>query len=233
MGMRSIWLTSIILSFAFIIYLPLESFSQNDTGGTWDPSDIENMEAAANIGAGTATAVALGFLAYQTLKLRDERNKTFRAWIGMGEPQVFVHGYFNEEKKFIPKEKWQQMLPTEKGAFGVKELRRYIEIKNYGQLPATNLKARTKFTVGQQPTKKYIQSESFGSSSTIMPTGSLKLFFMVSKDEEQAIEDPTKDCYLIFEMEYESPKGKKRKYGEISSVSQQQYGVIESWDEKN
>lgn len=165
------------------------------------------------------------------MKLRNERKQTFRAWIGIGEPHIHFQGYFNKNRQFIPREKWSKMSPDERNAFGVSHTRRYMEIKNYGQLPALKLKIRSKFIIGKKPTKDIIESEPFDSSATIMPNGTLKMFFELSEDEERATEDPDKVCYFIWETEYESPKGTKRKYGEISIISTQNYTTLETWDE--
>ena len=122
---------------------------------------------------------------------------------------MFVEGYFNKDDKYIPRKKWIKLTQEEKDEFNVTEIRRYMEIKNYGQLPATNVRIRTKFFVDEQPTRKDIETISFvTSSSTIMPMEVPKLFFVLDRNEEDSIENPSKSCYLIYEVEYESPKKK-------------------------
>ena len=195
-------------------------------------TEIQNLESIVVIIAGFATAAAVIFLGYQTMKLRGERNMTLRAWLGQGESRVFVEGYFNKDDKYIPHKKWIKLTQEEKDAFNVTKIRRYMEIKNYGQLPATNVRVRKKFFVDEQPTRKDIETISFDTSSaTIMPKEVPKLFFVLDRNEEDAIENPSKNCYLIYEVEYESPKKKKRKFGRIDSISMQKYGIMDSWDE--
>jgi len=194
--------------------------------------EIQSIATIVTIIAGFATAAAVIFLGYQTMKLRNERNMTLRAWLGQGESRVFVEGYFNKDDKYIPHKKWIKLTQKEKDEFNVTKIRRYVEIKNYGQLPATNVRVRTKFFVDEQPTRKDIETISFGtSSSTIMSEEVPKLFFVLNRNEEDAIENTSKSCYLIYDVEYESPKKKKRKFGRIDSISIQNYGIIDSWDE--
>lgn len=193
--------------------------------------EIQNLELIVSIIAGFATAAAVIFLGYETLKLRDERNNTLRAWLGQGQAHVFVDGHFNKDEKFIPQGKWVNLTQDQKDEFGVTQTRRYIDVKNYGQIPATNVKVRTKFVVGKVPNRKNIETESFSTPAIIMPNEVQKLFFVLEREEEDSIEDNSKDCYLIYEIEFESPKKKKRKFGRIDSISIQRYGIIDNWDE--
>jgi hypothetical protein len=174
---------------------------------------------------------ALFFTGYQTLRSRYERNLTLRAWLGTSEAYVHVHGHFNAEDQFIPHEKWKKLSAEEKIAFDVKNTRRYIIIKNYGHLPALNVRVRAKNILGKSATRKDIESEPFTSSSVLMPDEPVKIFFTLTKEEELSIEDPTKDFFCIVDIEYDSPKNVKRKYGFIMSLSQQLYGTQESWIE--
>jgi len=192
-------------------------------------TEIQNLESIVVIIAGFATAAAVIFLGYQTMKLRGERNMTLRAWLGQGESHVFVEGYFNKDDKYIPREKWLKLTQEKKNEFNVTEIRRYLELKNYGQLPATKVIVRTKF-VTKKPSRDDIDTE-FSSPSTMMPGETQKIFFILNRKEEGFIEDPSEECYLIYEVEYESPKKKKRKFGMINSLSVQVYGIIDSWDE--
>jgi hypothetical protein len=64
-----------------------------------------------------------------------------------------------------------------------------------------------------------------------MPSASLRLFATFTKQQRTTIKDPQSELYLIWEVEYESPKGKKRKYGEINRVTRGATMNIESWNE--
>jgi len=191
--------------------------------------DVSLLERIVTVVSGCATAGGLIFLGYQTLMLRSERNLTLRAWIGIGEPHWMVYGYLNDDDRFIEKEKFEKLSLEQRHGF--QRTQRNIEIKNYGQLPAENLKTRLKIITGRRPTKQDLLDQDQGFPSTMMPSSSLKLFAIFSKEQEEIINNPEGELYIIWEAEYESPKGTIRKYGEISKISQRIYIPIKSWNE--
>ncbi|MDE1863688.1 MAG: hypothetical protein KGI33_12370 [Thaumarchaeota archaeon] len=193
--------------------------------------DLPLFEKIVTIIAGFATAGGLIFVGYKTFTLRKERKLTLRAWIGIGEPHWYVYGYLDNDDKFVLTEVFENLSKDEQSKF--QRLRRYIEIRNYGQIPAEKLKTRLRIITGRQPTKNDIENTAFDQSSTMMPSASMKLFTVFSAQEESIIEDPQGELYVIWEAEYESPKGKIRKHGEISRISQRIYIPIENWDEES
>lgn len=235
-GIRVSVYSLLIFLIIFQVFSSFEAFAQNGEngengiGGTWDSDEISSLETGATISAGFATAGALIFLGYQTMKLRAERNLTLRAWIGQGEPRFYLDGYLNAKGEFIEHEKWKQLSDEKIDQFNVTKLRYYIETKNFGQIPAHDLQVRTKFFVGTKPEKKDIQSVNFLASAILMPGQTSKLFYSITKDESLATDDTSKNCYLIWDIKYKSSGSKNiETIGMIVQVSTMKYGILESW----
>lgn len=144
--------------------------------------------------AGIATAGGFGFLAYQTWKLRSERNHTFRAWLGENKPYIGHEAYINHNNHEVTETQWQSMTSEQKTKFDVTKYRRFIEIKNFGNVPAREMKAKGKMFVDKIPGKKELDELNFSSSATVMPNGMVKFYFSVSKDEELSGVNSEKKC---------------------------------------
>lgn len=167
----------------------------------------------------------------QNKAFEEDREITRRAWIGLGESHIHLHGYVRNDN-FMNEAQWNRLLPQERILGPVGVVRYYFEIKNYGQTLAKHVKSRYKITTGDHPPDRHeVESKRFSSSSMIMPQQSEKQFFDLTEEEQIAYQSSI--CYLIYEVEYESPTGKYRKFGLLSGISQNTYGVIETWDEND
>ena len=166
----------------------------------------------------------------QNQAMEEDREITRRAWIGLGESHIHLHGYI-KNGNFMNENQWNWQSPAERilGPEGIVQY--YFEVKNYGQILAKHVKTRYKITTGDLPDRHVIESVEFSSSSIIMPQQIEKQFFELTEEEQIAFQ--SSNCYLIYEMEYESPTGKHRKFGSLRSISSNSYGTIESWDEND
>ena len=167
----------------------------------------------------------------QNQAMEEDREITRRAWIGLGESHIHLHGYIKNDN-FMTEAQWDRLYPQERvlGPDGVVQY--HFEIKNYGQILAKHVKSRYKITTGDHPPDRHeVESKEFSSSSMIMPQQSEKQFFKLTEEEQTAYQSSI--CYLIYEVEYESPVGKHRKLGLLSGISQNTYNIIATWDEND
>ena len=185
------------------------------------------------VAAGIATAFAVIFLGYQTLKLRDERSQTLRAWVGESGAEILTHGYSNTNDEFKSYEQWKKMPQTEKDSFNYIIIHRYFRLKNYGQIPAIELQKVVKFYIRNKPTKAQIESSQFDPPSVLMPNDESKVFFDLTKEQNDAFVDGTKTCYLVVNVKYKSSNSNKEKMmGYILKLEKGKGEPVNLWDEK-
>lgn len=183
--------------------------------------------------AGIATAFAVIFLGYQTLKLRDERSQTLRAWVGESGAEILTHGYSNANDEFKSYEQWKDMSQTEKDSFNYTIIHRYFRLKNYGQIPAKELQKVVEFYISNEPTKTQIESLQFDSPSVLMPNDESKAFFDLTKERNDAFVDGTKTRYLVVNVKYKSSNSNKEKMmGYILKLEKGKGEPVKLWDEE-
>ncbi len=185
------------------------------------------------VAAGIATAFAVIFLGYQTLKLRDERSQTLRAWVGESGADILSHGYSNASDEFKSYEQWKKMSQQEKDSFNYTTVHNYFRLKNYGQIPAKELQKVVKFYIRNMPTKTQIESLEFDPPSVLMPNDESKVFFDLTKERYDAFRDGTKTCYLVVNVKYKSSNSDKEKMmGYILKLEKGKGEPVKLWDEK-
>ena len=184
--------------------------------------------------AGIATAFAVIFLGYQTWKLRDERNLTLRAWVGESGAEILTHGYSNANNEFKSDEKWKgEMSTPEKNSFNYTIVHKFFRLKNYGQIPAKELQKVVEFYIGNKPTKAQIESLQFDPPSVLMPNDESKVFFDLTKEQNDTFVDGTKTCYLVVNVKYKSSNSNKEKMmGYILKLEKGKGEPINLWDEE-
>ncbi len=91
------------------------------------------------IGIVSSIIVTSGFSGYQIMKIREEKNQTIRAWVGDTGSHIILMRYFNESGEIKTNEEWGKMSDNERADFNFSRTEHAIMIKNFGQVPATNL----------------------------------------------------------------------------------------------
>lgn len=176
-----------------------------------------------------ATAAALIFVGYETLKHRQERKIIFRAWVGDTGSALIPFRVFNpagESRKF---EEWEQMSQEDKAKFTASMIEAGIKVKNFGQAPAVYVRGRQKI-VNAKPSRKDILSAEFGPPFFIMPQA--EQFYLFFDQGAHFYTAAGNTVYLILEIKYSSAGSKDEKsFGFIAEWTRGGYKIIDSWDE--
>jgi len=226
-----------IFSISFLILITLVFFpafgqeTEPETNGSAGETGDINFGTNAAIAANIATAGAFGFLAWQTWKLKKEREVTHRAWISDIDNEIFAY-YYNEKKEQISPSKYYALSETEKVKFGeIKKTALSIAIKNFGKIPAFNVKARQKIVLSS-PSKDQLPDR-LGYPLVVMPNNKSNIEFAISQDDLKKIING-EQIYLIFEIHYYSAGSPKKEkiYGTIWKLGRR-YRRLMTWDEKH
>lgn len=195
--------------------------------------------ASSVIGGITATALILNqktakkevyLLEEQSKEIRNQSKIQNRPWIGEATAYLGHEVYLNNKNEEKDDDEWNLLNSEQKNAFNVTKIRRYIEIKNFGTLPATKVVCKGKFFIDTIPSKHDVERISPTSSATLMPNATTRFKFNVTIEEEKAAKDPSQKCYFGWETEYQSINSQViRKYGFISKLTTHGYEIIESW----
>ncbi|MGH2612856.1 MAG: hypothetical protein ACRDFB_07380 [Rhabdochlamydiaceae bacterium] len=182
----------------------------------------------------SAAFASIIFLGYQTMKLREEKKLTLRAWMGDTGNHIIILRYFNNRGGIKTKEEWTKMSDVEKSEFNFSETEYAILIKNFGQVPATNVSGRYLPVLGQMPARSDITSSAFEFFSVVLPNDEKYHTFRLNLETTDAISDRSKKVYFIFEVRYNSGKSKEEhKFGFIADFSHGVYVKLDTWDEES
>ncbi len=183
----------------------------------------------------SATVVSIAIIGnvFEINRSRNERNDTLRAWIGLTTPEINILSYIDDKNEEKNEDEIRKM--NEQGIkFNWTKIRRSFELKNYGQLPATEVKSRSKMVGGRQPKLNEINETQFGSSATIFPNSMQHMIFETTNEMEDLMADPNISTYFLFETQYTSTNSKKiRKIGSLLKLQGAHYTIINNWDESN
>jgi len=181
--------------------------------------------------AGFSTAAALGFVGYQTLQLRKERNLTLRAWVGEHKSQFVTLRYFNQKNKSVTKSEWDKFSIIKQKQFGLSKVETGLPLKNFGKIPA-RAQGRHYLIISKKPSRTDISNVNFGNPFTIMPNGEQLYVF----DDHIVIFHTSGGgiAYGIFDFSYISgDNNKKRRYGFLIQMTRAAYTILDSWDEES
>ncbi len=185
--------------------------------------------------AGIATAGAFAFLGYQTLMLRSEKNHTLRAWVGELDSQLKILSYIDANGDEKTHEEMEKMSEQNTPFFNWTSIVRAIIVKNYGSITATDVKIRSKISIGKKPDKKEISTLDYRTEGAhLLPNSTQPMIFSFTKQHEDAIVDPNTETYFLLEISYKSVNSKKeRKKGMLVQLLPTRYSILENWDESN
>jgi len=195
--------------------------------------DIFELESVVNIAAGIAIAAAFGFQGYEVMMSRKERKLTFRAWVGEAGAHLGIRRYFNEKGDIVIHKVWSKMSNDKKKEFDPTELEWFINLQNFGQLPAF-VRGKVKLVEEKLPKRSIIDSIEYSPEFIIMPQASHEFLFPLSVKESKLIDDTSIDTFLIIDIIYRSANEKEhaREFGFIARVGQGSYNIEESWTDE-
>ncbi len=226
----------------------IEIVNQTD-GGSLEPQEIpdkieilsraDQLQKESNqwtiIGIMISTVVAsvavFGSI-YEIKRSRNEQNSTLRAWVGLESHKLDIVSYIDENNNEKNDAEIKEL--NKKGIeYKWTKIKRMIVLKNYGHLPAVDVKIRLKIS-GSEPNLKEINKISFGLGSMIFPDGTQPMIFNTTKKMEEGIADPNNDAYFLLEAQYRSTNSKTiRKMGLLLKLEASHYTIIKNWDESN
>lgn len=192
--------------------------------------DIIEIETIINIAAGLTVAAAFGFQGYEVMMSRRERKLTFRAWVGEAGAHLGIRRYFNEKGDIVIHKEWSKMSNEKKKEFAPTELEWFINLQNFGQLPAF-VRGKVKLVEENLPKRSIIDSLQYSPEFIIMPQATHEFLFPLSVRESKLIEDTTVDTFLVIDIIYRSAneRGHDREFGFIARVGQGSYNIEKSW----
>ena len=192
--------------------------------------DVFEFESVINIIAGITIAAAFGFQGYEVMMSRRERKLTFRAWVGEAGAHLGIRRYFNAKGEIVIHKVWSKMSNENKKEFDPIELEWFINLQNFGQLPAF-VRGKVKLVEEKLPKRSIMDSIEYSPEFIIMPQASHEFLFPLSVKESKLIEDTTIDTFLVIDIIYRSAneKGHAREFGFIARVGQGSYNIEESW----
>jgi hypothetical protein len=229
------WLLTILTTFSISLFIPnffyLEVFAQETET---ESLDILELETIMNIAAGITVAAAFGFQGYEIMMSRKERKLTFRAWVGEAGAHLGIRRYFNEKGEVVVYNDWNAMSSEKKKEFAPTELEWFINLQNFGQLPAF-VRGRVKLVEEKIPKRNIIESMSYSPEFIIMPQAAHEFLFPLTVKESKSIEDTSIDTFLIIDIIYRSADEKKhnRSFGFIARLGQGSYNIEDSWTDVN
>lgn len=181
----------------------------------------------------TATASAsVIFLGYQTWQLRKEKNQTIRAWIGQkGGTSLQLVRIRNLQGVIKTIDEWGAMSSSDKTSFGADTYECLITLKNFGQIPAFDVRPR--FTTALLPKVEELKDD-WWEPAEIMPQDEAPYLVPIPVVwVEKVKSDANFKFYVIFEVKYRSGESKREKrYGFMSEYTHGGMTKISSWDEK-
>ncbi len=214
----------------------------NGTSSSFDilsPSDrlLSNQNTMILIGivvSGVGSAIALSLTAYQTKLSRDEKNETKRAWVGNADSHIALSRVFNASGSVLTKQHWDGLDLTNKRAFNLTQVEYQMKIKNFGSIPATNVKGRTMIAFGEKPDRQEIKEAEFGFPFILFPDQEQLYMFKMDRNTVDELELHNNKAYFVNEFVYHSGNTKKeRKFGFIAELSTGGFLLLDSWDEKS
>lgn len=239
----------VIIAIAFVLIVPLSVFAQEPsfdeklansekyTKLIEQVSELEKQKKdefgqTIQMIAGIATAGAFIFLGYQTVLYRSEKNHTLRAWVGELNSQLEIFSYINVKNEEKNHEEMLKMTQQELQQFNWTKIIRAIIVKNYGPITATNVKVRSKISIGKKPDPSEISTLDYHTKGTVLlPNSTSAMTFSFSRQQEDDIVNPNTETYFIFEISYKSSNSKKeRKKGMLAQLHPTRYEIIENWD---
>lgn len=170
---------------------------------------------------------------YEMRRSREEKQNTTRAMIGLESQLMNILSYIDVNGDEKTENEIKEL--NKKGEkFDWTEIRRSLTLKNYGTLPAMDVKSRSKIISGREPKLKEINSLDFGTGAMIFPNGTQPFIFKFTKEMEDKMDSSTENTYFLFEAQYTSTNsGKIRKMGLLLKLCMGHYTVTKNWDESN
>ncbi len=205
----------------------------------WDLSDKLQLDANENsrnlaivsiIIAGAAVLIT----GYQTKKLRDERDLTIRAWVSNTGSQITIANVFNDKNEFKTYDDWAKLTDSEKTVFGEVGIELHIILKNFGSIPAVDIRSRLYCHPNREPTQQELNSIEFGDPFVIMPQNESITRFFLPKNIAVYFLNPTILSYLSLEIAYRSSNSTKQRIFGVTFVRKTSgFSVTKTWDEKS
>lgn len=175
---------------------------------------------------------ALVFTAIQTLKLREERNLTLRAWIGDIGSKFTIKNVINAQGVTKTYDEWKNMPSTEKQQFNLINTEIHFLVKNFGIVPAVDVRGRLFTNPNEEPSSEQINSTEFGDPFVIMPGGEKVIRFFLAKESSEYFLDPISTSFASLEIKYKSANSnKERLYGMSFMRKGDGFSVLNAWDE--
>lgn len=179
--------------------------------------------------AGTAVLITI----YQTKKLRDEHNMTLRAWVGDTGSKIIFVNVFNDQNDFKSYDDWKKLTDDEKNLFGEVGLELHIILKNFGSVPAVDIKSRLYVHPDREPTQTEIESVEPGDPFVIMPQNESPTRFFLQNDIATYFLNSSIPSYFSLEIVYKSSNSKKQRIFGVSFARKTgSFSIIRTWDEK-
>jgi hypothetical protein len=205
----------------------------------WNLSDklqLDSNENSRNLAilsimiAGTAVLITI----YQTKKLRDEHNMTLRAWVGDTGSKITIVNVFNDRNEVKSYADWEKLTTTEKITFGDVGIELHIMLKNFGSVPAVDIKSRLYVHPNREPTQTELESVESGDPFVIMPQNESTTRFFLQKNIAEYFLNSSILSYTSLEIAYKSSNSKKQRIFGVSFVRKTGgFSIIRTWDEKS
>ena len=202
-------------------------YAQETENESYNIFEIESMM---NIAVGLTVAAAFGFQGYEVMMSRRERRLTFRAWVGEAGAHLGIRRYFNGDGDIMTHKDWSKMSNEQKKNFAPTELEWFINLQNFGQLPAY-VRGRVTLVEEKLPKRSVIESMDYSPEFIIMPQAAHDFLFPLSVKESKLIDDTSIDTFLIIDIIYRSANEKEysREFGFVAKVGQGSYNIVDSW----
>lgn len=175
---------------------------------------------------------ALVFTAIQTMKLRDERNLTLRAWVGDTGSKFTIKNVVNVSGVTKTYEEWKNMSESEKQLFDLKNTEIHFSLKNFGIVPAVDVCGKSVTNPNAEPSREEINFIDYGDPFVIMPGGEKVIRFFISKEQSEYLLDLLSTSYAALEIRYKSANSDEvRIYGMTFMRKSDGFSVLRTWDE--
>lgn len=196
--------------------------------------DQNNTVLLGVIVSGLVGAGALIFTAIQTLKLREERKLTLRAWIGDVGSKFTTKNVINATGETMAYEEWKKLSESSKQQFDYKSVEIHFLVKNFGTVPAVDIRGRWFSNPSTEPSRAELDSTPFGDPFVIMPNAEKVMRFFLEKEYSEYLLDPLSTSFASLEIKYKSANSdKERLYGMSFGRKGDGFSVLKTWDEES